>query len=69
MRIHLCEDVRDALATGNWRFIASNLMPGAIGTYDADGNLGAYEQAIDDFYARGAKGIDEVLAEVEDAWP
>jgi hypothetical protein len=69
VRVRLCNEVRNALADGTWRFDASDLMPGAIGSFDASGGRGALRQGLIEYVRRGADGLDEILAEIDTAWP
>jgi hypothetical protein len=44
-------------------------MPGAIGSIDASGADGAFWAGMTEYLERGAEGLDEVLADIEAAWP
>jgi hypothetical protein len=44
-------------------------MPGAIGSFDTSGDRGALRQGLIEYVRRGAEGLDEILAEIEAAWP
>jgi hypothetical protein len=61
--------VRDALASGNWRLDASDQMPGAIGSFDGYGRVGALREGLVEWVERGAEDLDDILARVDAAWP
>ena len=69
MRIPLCQETQAALATGQWRFDASDLMPGMAGVMDADGNSGAFAKSRVMYLNEGATSLGRVLAQIDAAWP
>jgi hypothetical protein len=69
VRIRACGEVRDAMADDNWRFDASDLMPGAIGSLDTDGTPGALFEGMIDYAEQDGAGLDEILADIDGAWP
>jgi alpha-glucoside transport system substrate-binding protein len=68
VRIRLCQEARTALATAQWRFDASDLMPGAVGVIDADGNSGAFVKGMVRYINEGPDSLDKVLAEIDASW-
>jgi len=62
VRVQLCQIARDSISAGLWRYDASDLMPPAIGA-------GAFWQGMVDYVDRGPDGLDEILADIEAAWP
>ncbi len=64
---HVGDEARTAVATNSWRYDASDLMPGAIGSFDAEGNVGAFWQGMLDV-VDGVRSMDEVLTDIEEAW-
>ena len=69
VRVRLCQEARDALATGQWRFDASDLLPGAVGVVAADGARGAFAAGMARYMAQGPASLDSVLAQIDAAWP
>jgi hypothetical protein len=69
VRIRLCQEARTALDTGQWRFDASDLMPGALGVIDAAGNSGAFVKGMVRYMEQGPDSLDRVLAQIDAAWP
>jgi DNA-binding SARP family transcriptional activator len=69
VRVRLCGEVRDALASGNWRLDASDQMPGAIGSFDEHGRVGALREGLVEWVERGTEDLDQILAEIEATWP
>ena len=59
--------VRDAIAAGAYRFDASDLMPGPIGSFTEDGETGAFWQGMLDV-VDGKRTMDQVLTDIEAAW-
>jgi hypothetical protein len=68
VRVRLCQDARAALASGNWRFDASDLMPTSIGWADLR-RSGAFLSGMVDYVARGPGSLDGILADIEASWP
>ena len=66
VRAALGEVTRDAIAAGVWRFAASDLMPGPIGSFDRD-ELGAFWHGMID-YVDGERTMDQVLSDIEATW-
>jgi alpha-glucoside transport system substrate-binding protein len=58
---------QEAIAAGVWRYDASDLMPGAIGLFDDNGNPGAFFTGMLDV-VDGRKTMDQMLADVERTW-
>jgi hypothetical protein len=56
------EALRDALAADTFRFDASDLMPRPISTE-------VFNEAMMTYLAEGPESLDEVLAELDAAWP
>jgi alpha-glucoside transport system substrate-binding protein len=56
------EVLRAALADDTFRFDASDLMPAGFGD-------GAFWEAMMRYVEEGPRSLDEVLAELDDAWP
>jgi ABC-type glycerol-3-phosphate transport system substrate-binding protein len=71
VRLRFCRDVAEALSSGNWRFDGSDLMPSRIGgpTLSAGGDPAAFLEGMTTFFAQNAEGMDEILADIEAAWP
>ncbi len=61
------EAAREAIAAGVWRYDASDLMPGAIGLYDDNGNPGAFFTGMLDV-VDGRRTMDQMLTDVEAKW-
>ena len=61
-RVRLCQIARDSISAGLWRYDASDLMPPSIGA-------GAFWQGMVDYIDQGPEGMDEILAQIEAAWP
>ncbi len=58
--------VRDALASGTFRYDASDLMPSVIGGFDGEGPGAFWKGMVD--YANGVRTMDQVLEDIEAAW-
>ena len=59
-RVRMCQDVRAALDSGNWRYDASDGMPLAVAQ--------AFFGAMTDYVASGAGSLDGILANLDHAW-
>ena len=68
LHLQLCQVARDALATGQWRFDASDLMPPQVGSVDESGRRGAFYQGMLDYVEQGPNSLDRILAEIDAAW-
>jgi DNA-binding SARP family transcriptional activator/ABC-type glycerol-3-phosphate transport system substrate-binding protein len=60
VRVRLCQDVRAALASGDWRFDASNGMPPAVS--------GAFLAGMVDYLNEGPGSLDHILHDIDAAW-
>ena len=60
-RVRLCQDVRAALDSGNWRFDASQSMPPAVTL--------AFERGMTDYVETGPGSLEHILADLDHAWP
>jgi DNA-binding SARP family transcriptional activator len=70
VRLRYCQEVRDALASGDWRIDGSDLMPSEMGGPIATGtDPAAFPEGMTTYFEQGAEGMDEILAEIEEAWP
>jgi DNA-binding SARP family transcriptional activator/ABC-type glycerol-3-phosphate transport system substrate-binding protein len=67
VRVRLCQEARDAIAAGQWRFDASDLMPPDIGALTETGTPGAFLQGMIDHADHGPDNLDQVLADIEAA--
>ena len=59
-RVRMCQDVRAALDSGNWRYDASDGMPLAVAQ--------AFFGAMTDYVASGAGSLDGILANLDHTW-
>jgi alpha-glucoside transport system substrate-binding protein len=69
VRVRLCQEARDAVAAGQWRFDASDLMPPDVGGVTESGTPGAFLQGMIDYVDHGPDNLDRILADIEAAWP
>jgi hypothetical protein len=60
-RVRLCQDVRSALDSGNWRFDAASQMPVAMND--------AINAGMTDYVESGEGSLDHILADLDHAWP
>ncbi|HET6836099.1 MAG TPA: extracellular solute-binding protein [Acidimicrobiales bacterium] len=67
LRVRLCQEVRDGVAAGQWRFDASDLMPPSIGSVTRADTPGAFYQGMLDYVDHGPDNLDQILAEIEAA--
>jgi alpha-glucoside transport system substrate-binding protein len=58
---------QDAIASGAFRFDASDLMPGPIGSATPEGEPGAFWQGMVDV-VDGKRTMEQVLTDIEAAW-
>jgi alpha-glucoside transport system substrate-binding protein len=58
---------RDSIAAGAYRFDASDLMPGPIGSATPEGERGVFWQGMLDV-VDGKRTMDQVLTDIEAAW-
>jgi DNA-binding SARP family transcriptional activator/ABC-type glycerol-3-phosphate transport system substrate-binding protein len=66
-RVRLCQEARDAVAAGQWRFDASDLMPPDVGAVTEAGTPGAFLQGMIDYVDHGPGNLDQILAEIDGA--
>jgi hypothetical protein len=57
------------MRAGQWRFDASDAMPPSVGLIRENNRPGAFPQGMLDYIDRGPESLDEVLAEIDAAWP
>jgi alpha-glucoside transport system substrate-binding protein len=69
LRLRLCQEVRNGVAAGLWRFDASDLMPTNVGSVTDAGTPGAFYQGMLDYVDGGPDNLDRILADIEAAWP
>jgi hypothetical protein len=70
VRIHYCQAVAEALSSGNWRLDGSDLMPSGIGGPTLrGGDPAAFPEGMTKFFEQDGRGMDEILAEIDAAWP
>jgi alpha-glucoside transport system substrate-binding protein len=69
LRVQLCRAVHDALATGQLRWEASDLMPPEVGGVAANGYRGTFFQGMLDYVDKGPGNLDAVLAAIDSSWP
>jgi alpha-glucoside transport system substrate-binding protein len=67
VRVRLCEEARDAVAAGQWRFDASDLMPPDVGNVTSSGSPGTFLQGMTDYVDRGPESLDGILADIDGA--
>jgi DNA-binding SARP family transcriptional activator/ABC-type glycerol-3-phosphate transport system substrate-binding protein len=60
-RVRVCQEVRAALDSGNWRFEASGLMPPAM--------TEAFFAGMTEHVELGPGSLDRILADLDRAWP
>jgi DNA-binding SARP family transcriptional activator/ABC-type glycerol-3-phosphate transport system substrate-binding protein/serine/threonine protein kinase len=60
-RVRVCQDVRAALDSGDWRFDASDAMPPAA--------AGAFFAGMTEYVESGPGSLDHILANLDRAWP
>jgi DNA-binding SARP family transcriptional activator/ABC-type glycerol-3-phosphate transport system substrate-binding protein len=69
VRVQLCEQATEAVAAGQWRVDASDLMPEEIGSGSDNRGRGAFLQGLLDYVEQGPASLDRVLASIDAAWP
>ncbi|HEX2370484.1 MAG TPA: ABC transporter substrate-binding protein, partial [Acidimicrobiia bacterium] len=69
VRVEMCRVNHDAMRAGQWRFDASDAMPPSVGLIRENNRPGAFPQGMLDYIDRGPESLDEVLAEIDAAWP
>ncbi len=70
VRVEMCRINHDAMRADQWRFDASDAMPPSVGLIRGSRNRpGAFPQGMMDYIERGPESLDEVLAEIDAAWP
>jgi alpha-glucoside transport system substrate-binding protein len=69
MRVRLCQEAREAVGSGQWRFDASDLMPPEVGLLTESGVIGGFLQGMLDYVDHGPGNLDQVLADIDAAWP
>jgi serine/threonine protein kinase/DNA-binding SARP family transcriptional activator/ABC-type glycerol-3-phosphate transport system substrate-binding protein len=67
-RVRLCREAQDAVAAQRWRFDASDLMPGAVGSIDDERRPGAFYTGMVAYLEQGPGSIRRILADIEDTW-
>lgn len=67
VRVRLCQVAQDAVAAGQWRFDASDLMPPELGGRSGTGDPGAFLEGMINYVDNGPDNLDHVLAEIETA--
>jgi alpha-glucoside transport system substrate-binding protein len=67
VRVRLCQEARDAVAAGQWRFDASDLMAPEVGALTEVGTPGAFLQGMIDYADRGPEDLDRILADIDAA--
>jgi DNA-binding SARP family transcriptional activator/ABC-type glycerol-3-phosphate transport system substrate-binding protein len=67
VRVRLCQEARDAVVAGLWRFDASDLMPPGVGAIAESGTPGAFLQGMTDYVDQGPDALDQILAEIDAA--
>lgn len=60
-RVRLCQDLRAALESGDWRFDASAAMPPAMNE--------ALNAGMTEYVEPGAGSLDHILANLDRPWP
>jgi alpha-glucoside transport system substrate-binding protein len=65
LRVKLCRETRDAVASGQWRFDASDLMPVGIGSPAKDGAPAAFWQGMLDYVDRGPSSAEAILRKID----
>jgi alpha-glucoside transport system substrate-binding protein len=65
LRVQLCRVNRDAVASGQWRFDASDLMPLGIGTSAEDGTAAAFWQGMLDYVNQGPGSAEAILRKID----
>jgi DNA-binding SARP family transcriptional activator/ABC-type glycerol-3-phosphate transport system substrate-binding protein len=68
VRVRLCQEARDAIAADQWRLDASDQMPAEVGGLTETGP-GAFWQGMLDYVDHGPDNLDQILANIEAAWP
>ncbi|HEX6129056.1 MAG TPA: extracellular solute-binding protein [Candidatus Limnocylindria bacterium] len=72
-RVQMCQELTDAIITGQLRLDASDFMPpeigGVIQRNEQGGARGAFLQGMLDYAAEGPESLDRILATVDEAWP
>ena len=73
-RVRLCQELKDALVSGQLRIDASDFMPpeigGVVGEPETGGAVrGAFLQGMLDYVAQGEESLDGILATIDAAWP
>jgi ABC-type glycerol-3-phosphate transport system substrate-binding protein/DNA-binding SARP family transcriptional activator len=65
LRVQLCRTTRDAVASGQWRFDASDLMPVGVGSLAADGTSAAFYQGMLDYVDQGPGSAEAILRRID----
>jgi len=65
LRVELCRVSRDAVASGQWRFDASDLMPVGIGSASEDGTPAAFSQGMLDYVDEGRQRAEAILRTID----
>jgi DNA-binding SARP family transcriptional activator/ABC-type glycerol-3-phosphate transport system substrate-binding protein/tRNA A-37 threonylcarbamoyl transferase component Bud32 len=65
LRVQLCRVNRDAVASGQWRFDASDMMPVGIGSPTKDGTPAAFWQGMLDYVDQGPGSADAILRAID----
>jgi serine/threonine protein kinase/ABC-type glycerol-3-phosphate transport system substrate-binding protein/DNA-binding SARP family transcriptional activator len=67
-RVRLCREAQHAVAAQRWRFDASDLMPGAVGSIDDERRPGAFYTGMVVYLEQGPGSIRQILADIEATW-
>ena len=65
LRVQLCRANRDAVASGQWRFDASDLMPVGIGSPAEDGTPAAFWQGMLRYVDQGPGSAEAILQGID----
>jgi DNA-binding SARP family transcriptional activator/ABC-type glycerol-3-phosphate transport system substrate-binding protein len=67
-RVRLCHEAQVAVSAQQWRFDASDLMAGAVGSIDDEGRPGAFYTGMLAYLEQGPDSIRRILADIEATW-
>lgn len=67
-RVRLCHEAQAVVSAQQWRFDASDLMPGAVGSIDDEGRPGAFYTGMLAYLEQGPDSIRRILADIEATW-
>jgi alpha-glucoside transport system substrate-binding protein len=65
LRAELCRAIRDAVASGQWRFDGSDMMPVGIGIPAGDGTPAAFWQGMLDYVDQGPQSAEAILQKID----